>query len=1288
MASADCWIIGNLGKGWVTNDGVKMEQGASENEWVADLTNVEPGRKWFSITTKLSTEPEDWSINESRYGGSFEIISGKPQRLTAGSDASPWVTLKVISDLHIVFNTSSAMLVITITEKGEVEPFDASKLTFYLTGGDFDWSMPPTVMFENNGDGTHSVQITSYGGQFRMAGTKIEQANLDWEVFNMGVYGGASLVLGDNTLQAGYTENMVMPQVGKFTLTISDVTETSCKLNIAIADEEVEPAYYLIGSFNNWNDDTKPAFTKKGDGSFQLQQALEAGATFKVKDQNGTWYGGDYQGFGNPFELNINANVAVLAIGDNISDFVINQAGTYTFTIANGVLTVTGFPTVPQPVVEIAAVELMGSRNEWAEPLGTFAAEDPSTGYWTLNDVVFIANDEFKIRVSYTDQSEKWLAPESDGNFLVSEEQLGNELALVEGGGNIYVEKAGTLSFALAPAFDNLVITGKFEAEPVVEIAAVELLGSSNEWAEPLGAFAAEDASTGYWTLNDVAFAANDEFKIRVRYTDQTEKWLAPESDGHFLVNEEQLGNELTLVEGGAANMYVEKAGTLSFALAPAFDNLVITGEFEAEPVVVLATSIEINNSELALNIGETITLTATVLPEDATDKSVTWTSDNESVATVADGVVTAIAAGTATITATTADGSNLSASCTVNVNAAAHNELAISDYSCMAGAAFTLDVAMNNSDEIGGFQFDLYLPEGFTVALNSKGKPDVTLNDDRVDDHTLMVNGNFDDGHYNILAFSLSNTPFIGNDGAVLHINLTAADAVAAGTHTLELRDIEISNPDGSQAWNYESLTSTITVIARGDANGDGRVSVTDVLLMAAAANGGEAAGLVLEAADMNGDGRVTVSDLLAVASLANNANGASGAPRRGMPAACGQAKARPYNGINLTATLSTDNRLAVDDVTVDPGETFTLPVRMINPDEIGGFQFDLYLPDDITVALNKKGKLDITLDEDRMDDHMLQFNNSFDDGHLHVQSFSMSNTPYYENDGPVVYVKLNVAGDATPGAYTARMRNVELSNPFGSASVWYEDGFTFGITITGEAGVTLQDLLAGGEDGGEYTVSDALAVAYACSEFAVVTDGNGNWLKVTGAELSAYGGIEAGTLSGTLSGMAANPTLTVTAAPVDAIEVPYELTTYDMAASLAPKANELATVKGYYFMQNGQPVLRGYGRAPYGQSVTLDVTNVDVSNLIEGEQYVISAVVQLREAWSGAPRKVAAGGSDAYKNVSLIVTQVPGETTAITDLNADDDAPAQRYNLLGHPVDDNYRGIVIERGRKILVR
>lgn len=64
---------------------------------------------------------------------------------------------------------------------------------------------------------------------------------------------------------------------------------------------------------------------------------------------------------------------------------------------------------------------------------------------------------------------------------------------------------------------------------------------------------------------------------------------------------------------------------------------------------------------------GETLTLTPTVLPDNATDKTVTWTTSNASVATVANGVVTAVAPGTATITVTTTDGAK-TATCTVTV--------------------------------------------------------------------------------------------------------------------------------------------------------------------------------------------------------------------------------------------------------------------------------------------------------------------------------------------------------------------------------------------------------------------------------------------------------------------------------------------------------------------------------------------------------------------------------------------------------------------------------------------
>ena len=83
------------------------------------------------------------------------------------------------------------------------------------------------------------------------------------------------------------------------------------------------------------------------------------------------------------------------------------------------------------------------------------------------------------------------------------------------------------------------------------------------------------------------------------------------------------------------------------------------------EPVAV--TSVKLSKSKKSLNIGDTFTLTATVKPNNATDKSVTWSSSDTSVATVDEnGVVTAVAEGTATITATASNG--VEASCTVTV--------------------------------------------------------------------------------------------------------------------------------------------------------------------------------------------------------------------------------------------------------------------------------------------------------------------------------------------------------------------------------------------------------------------------------------------------------------------------------------------------------------------------------------------------------------------------------------------------------------------------------------------
>jgi hypothetical protein len=94
---------------------------------------------------------------------------------------------------------------------------------------------------------------------------------------------------------------------------------------------------------------------------------------------------------------------------------------------------------------------------------------------------------------------------------------------------------------------------------------------------------------------------------------------------------------------------------------------LLITGCAPTTPVAV--TGVTLNQATMTLTVGETTgALVATVMPADATNQSVTWSSSAPAVATVTNGVVTPVTAGTATIIVATVDG-GLTATCTVTVN-------------------------------------------------------------------------------------------------------------------------------------------------------------------------------------------------------------------------------------------------------------------------------------------------------------------------------------------------------------------------------------------------------------------------------------------------------------------------------------------------------------------------------------------------------------------------------------------------------------------------------------------
>lgn len=91
----------------------------------------------------------------------------------------------------------------------------------------------------------------------------------------------------------------------------------------------------------------------------------------------------------------------------------------------------------------------------------------------------------------------------------------------------------------------------------------------------------------------------------------------------------------------------------------------------EPTPPAVSVTGVTLNKTTLTLAIGGSETLTATVAPADATNQNVTWKSDKPTIAAVdANGKVTGVAAGEATITATSAADPTKKGTCTVTVSA------------------------------------------------------------------------------------------------------------------------------------------------------------------------------------------------------------------------------------------------------------------------------------------------------------------------------------------------------------------------------------------------------------------------------------------------------------------------------------------------------------------------------------------------------------------------------------------------------------------------------------------
>ena len=227
--------------------------------------------------------------------------------------------------------------------------------------------------------------------------------------------------------------------------------------------------------------------------------------------------------------------------------------------------------------------------------------------------------------------------PTNATNQKVTWSSSNTDIATVETDGTVTAKAVGTADITVTTADGSKTATCAVtvKAKEEEEVSATKVTLDKKELTLTVG-ISAETLEATVTPLN-----TTDELKWTVSNNDDDFVKITDNEDGTATIE------ALKATEENKAVTIVATAGSVS-------DTCTVT----VNPATVAVTGISLDQESLTLEEGASETLTATVTPDTATDKTVTWSSSNASVATVDEnGVVTAVSAGEATITVTTDNG-------------------------------------------------------------------------------------------------------------------------------------------------------------------------------------------------------------------------------------------------------------------------------------------------------------------------------------------------------------------------------------------------------------------------------------------------------------------------------------------------------------------------------------------------------------------------------------------------------------------------------------------------------
>ena len=278
---------------------------------------------------------------------------------------------------------------------------------------------------------------------------------------------------------------------------------------------------------------------------------------------------------------------------------------------------------------------------------------------------------------------------------------------------SLYVGQTDTLVATIIPenaTFKN--VTWKSMDQSVATVDANGVVKAVGTGKTYIRCNSSSSISEGLWVTVSPAPVAltglgfdKDEITLKVgKKTSLTIKITPPNASGwNINVSCDQSIVKLTVASNTVLYLEGVSAGTTQIVAKNKDGDQTATCKVTVVPSTVAVNRIYLDKTSLSLVEGNKATLSASISPADATNKAVTWSSSNTSVATVSSsGVVTAKSAGSANITVKTSDGSK-TATCSVTVKAATISVTSVSlnktSMSLEEGKAATLTATISPSN-------------------------------------------------------------------------------------------------------------------------------------------------------------------------------------------------------------------------------------------------------------------------------------------------------------------------------------------------------------------------------------------------------------------------------------------------------------------------------------------------------------------------------------------------------------------------------------------------------------